>query len=139
MLNIYGGEGHKYALACVGHMLKQQKSEGTKYGIMYDIICLVKSNLEIRSHESRLTYAVTAFRAYAHTMACQVNYNPRYIQNFGYTDGEGCERFWSYLDGFVSMTRSMLKRNRQLLVTDAVDHFAYNKMLELCKFTTYTV
>lgn len=84
-------------------------------------------------------YGVTAFHAYAHTMACQVNYNPRYIQNFGYTDGEGCERFWSYLDGFVSMTRSMSKRNRQLLVTDAVDHFTYNKMLELRKFTTYTV
>ncbi|KAI8365457.1 hypothetical protein EDC96DRAFT_509802 [Choanephora cucurbitarum] len=73
-------------------------------------------------------YAVTAFHAYAHTMACQVKYNPRYIPNFGHTDGEGCERFWSYLDGFVFMTRS------NLVITDAVDHFAYNKMLELRKF-----
>ena len=83
-------------------------------------------------------YGVTAFHAYAHTMACQVNYNPRYIQNFGYTDGEGCERFWSFLDGFVSMTRSMSRRNRQLLITDAADHFAYNKMLEIRKLTLRT-
>ncbi|KAI8331824.1 hypothetical protein BD560DRAFT_448025 [Blakeslea trispora] len=125
MLSIYGGEGHKYALACVSHMLKQQKSEGTKYGIMYDIICLVKSHLERTFPYLMMNdtwYGVTAFHAYAHTMAYQVNYNPRYIQNFGYTD-----------DGFVSMTRSMSKRNRQLLVTDAVDHFTYNKMLELPK------
>ncbi|KAI8327983.1 hypothetical protein EDC96DRAFT_531048 [Choanephora cucurbitarum] len=78
-------------------------------------------------------YAVTAFHAYAYTMACQVKYNPRYIPNFGHTDGEGCERFWSYLDGFVFMTRSMSARNRKLVITDAVDHFAYNKMLELPK------
>ncbi|KAI8337864.1 hypothetical protein BD560DRAFT_413032, partial [Blakeslea trispora] len=98
MLNIYGGEGHKYALACVGHMLKQQKSEGTKYGIMYDIICLVKSNLERTFPDLMMNgtwYGLTAFHAYAHNMACQVSYNLRYIQNFGYTDGEGCERFWS--------------------------------------------
>ncbi|KAI8354532.1 hypothetical protein BD560DRAFT_407659, partial [Blakeslea trispora] len=96
MLSIYGGEGHKYALACVSHMLMQQKSEGTKYGIMYDIICLVKSNLERTFPDLMMNgtwYGLTAFHAYAHTMACQVNYNPRYIQNFRYTDGEGCERF----------------------------------------------
>ncbi|OBZ80128.1 hypothetical protein A0J61_11823, partial [Choanephora cucurbitarum] len=133
MINIYGGEGYKYALACVSHMLKQQGSEDIKYGIMYDNICLVKKNLGhtfpyLMMNET--WYGVAAFHAYAHTMACQVSYNPKYIQNFGYTDGEGCERFWSFSDGFVSMTRSMSRRNRQLLITDAVDHFAYNKMLE---------
>ncbi|KAI8326900.1 hypothetical protein EDC96DRAFT_533432, partial [Choanephora cucurbitarum] len=91
---------------------------------MYDIICHVKNNLEFNFPYLAMNdtwYAVTAFHAYAHTMSCQVKYNPRYIPNFGYTDGEGCERFWSYLDGFVSMTRSMSARNRMLVITDAVD------------------
>ncbi|KAI8390221.1 hypothetical protein BD560DRAFT_319709, partial [Blakeslea trispora] len=78
-------------------------------------------------------YGVTAFHAYAHNMACQVKYNPKYIPEFGYTDGEGCERFWSYLNGFVSMTRSMSSSNRLLVITDSVSHFGYQKMLELRK------
>ncbi|KAI8354536.1 hypothetical protein BD560DRAFT_289244, partial [Blakeslea trispora] len=98
---------HKYAVACVGHMLKTNP-ENTKYGLMYDIACLVRKGLEKSFpvlKDKDTWYGVTAFHAYAHTMACQVNYNPKYIPNFGCTDGEGCERFWSYLDGFVSMTR----------------------------------
>ncbi|KAI8368088.1 hypothetical protein BD560DRAFT_399295, partial [Blakeslea trispora] len=65
--------------------------ENTKYGLInYPVL-----------KEKDTWYGVTAFHAYAHTMACQVNYNPKYIPNFGCTDDEDCERFWSYLDGFV--------------------------------------
>ncbi|OBZ80493.1 hypothetical protein A0J61_11458, partial [Choanephora cucurbitarum] len=70
MLNIYDGEGH---------MLKQQKEEGVRYGIMYHIICLVRENLEHTFTHLMMNdtwYGVTAIHAYAHTMACQVNYNP---------------------------------------------------------------
>ncbi|KAI8355593.1 hypothetical protein EDC96DRAFT_484268 [Choanephora cucurbitarum] len=136
MYDIYGGEGHKYALACVGHMIKSNPNK--KFGIMYDIACLVRKELEncYPTLKNYTWYGVTAFHAYAHTMACQVNYNPKYIPNFGYTDGEGCERFWSYLDGFVSMTRSMSSRNRLLAITDSVEHFTYQKMLELRKLFT---
>ncbi|KAI8356778.1 hypothetical protein EDC96DRAFT_258294 [Choanephora cucurbitarum] len=131
MYDIYGGEGHKYALACVGHMIKSNPNK--KFGIMYDIACLVRKGLEncYPTLKNDPWYGVTAFHAYAHTMACQVNCNPKYIPNSGYTDGEGCERFWSYLDGLVSMTRSMSSRNRLLAITDSVDHFTYQKMLEL--------
>ncbi|KAI8329087.1 hypothetical protein BD560DRAFT_342211, partial [Blakeslea trispora] len=78
-------------------------------------------------------YDVTAFHAYAHNMACQVKYNPKFIPEFGYTDGEGCERFWFYLNGFLSMTRSMSSSNRLLVITDSVSHFGYQKMFELRK------
>ncbi|KAI9490980.1 hypothetical protein BDB00DRAFT_730033, partial [Zychaea mexicana] len=49
--------------------------------------------------------AVSVFHAYAHSMSCQVDYHPRFISGFVLTDGEGLERLWSYLGGFVSMTR----------------------------------
>ncbi|KAI8326785.1 hypothetical protein EDC96DRAFT_590521 [Choanephora cucurbitarum] len=134
MYNMYGGEGHKYALASVGYMVENNPTD-TKYGIMYDIACLVRKSLERSFPVSKndTWHGVTAFHAYAHIMACQVNYNPKYIPNFGCTDGEGCERFWSYLDGFVSMKRSMSSRNRLLAITDSVEHFTYQKMLGLRK------
>ncbi|KAI8352175.1 hypothetical protein BD560DRAFT_408926, partial [Blakeslea trispora] len=65
--------------------------ENTKYGLMYDIACLVRKGLEsnhMRQRDKNTWYGVTAFHAYAHTMACQVNYDPKYIPNFGCTDGE---------------------------------------------------
>ncbi|OBZ86846.1 hypothetical protein A0J61_05104 [Choanephora cucurbitarum] len=83
--------------------------------------------------ENDTWYAGTAFYAYAHNMACQVRYSPKYIPNFGYTDGEGCERFWSYLNGFMSMTRSMSSSNRLLVISDSVSHFTLEKMLKLPK------
>ncbi|OBZ81131.1 hypothetical protein A0J61_10821 [Choanephora cucurbitarum] len=147
LLNIHGGEGHKYAVACVGHMLRANPQK-KKYAIMYDIGCLVRKGLEssfslhnsnnINNLQRRFPvfkedtwYGVTAYHAYAHTMTCHVNYNPKYIPNFGCTDGEGCERFWSYLDGFVSMTRSTSSENRLLVITDSVDNFTYQNKLEL--------
>ncbi|OBZ71754.1 hypothetical protein A0J61_11884, partial [Choanephora cucurbitarum] len=46
LYNIHGGEGHKYALACVHQMLNTQKDGHNKqFGIMYDIVCMVKKNL----------------------------------------------------------------------------------------------
>ncbi|KAI8322220.1 hypothetical protein EDC96DRAFT_570340 [Choanephora cucurbitarum] len=125
---------HKYAVACVGYMV-ESNPENTKYGIMYENACLARKGLE-RSFpvlKNDTSYGVTASHAYAHTMACQVNYNLKYIPNFGCTDGEGCERFWSYLNGFVSVMRSMYCKNRLLAITDSVEHFTYQKMLELQK------
>ncbi|KAI8326781.1 hypothetical protein EDC96DRAFT_590540 [Choanephora cucurbitarum] len=135
LYNIRGGEGHKYALACVQYLMNTQKEgHNTQYVIMYDIVCMVKKNLEFPYlKENDTWYAVTAFHAYAHNMACQVRYNPKYISNFGYTDGEDCERFWSYLNCFVSMTRSMSSSNRLLVTSDSVSHFTFEKMLELQK------
>lgn len=85
-------------------------------------------------------------------MGCQVEYNPRFLKHFGETgvykrsnfnimqsmtdllDGEGCERFWSYMNKFVPMTRSMLASNRRLLVTDAVSYFKEDKMIALREY-----
>ncbi|KAI8390063.1 hypothetical protein BD560DRAFT_442639 [Blakeslea trispora] len=75
-------------------------------------------------------YAVPIFHAHAHNMHCQMQYNPRYIDHFGLTDGEGIERFWSYTSQFIAMTRSMSKDRRQLLLTGATIHYAEEKMKE---------
>lgn len=98
-------------------------------------------------------YAVTAFHAYAHTVNCQVLYNPRYVNGLGltgtrinfrmkifclniskYVDGEGCERFWSYLNRFVSITRGMKATNRRYTILDAVQYNTYKKMTAIRKF-----
>jgi hypothetical protein len=73
-------------------------------------------------------YAITVFHAYGHKFECQVEYNPHLISGFGKTDGEGMERFWSYLAGYVKSTRQMTTVNRQLSLTDAVRYYTESKM-----------
>lgn len=85
-------------------------------------------------------------------MHCQVEFHPRVVDGSGYTgrwivlwgvnlkivlnwykDGEGVERFWSILNRFSGMTRSMSKYNRKALITDVVNFFKQNKMIEIRK------
>lgn len=61
---------------------------------MYDIVCQRKSAIEQRFpviKSRNVKYGVSVFHAYAHSMHCQVEFHPRFIPGFGYTDGEGCE------------------------------------------------
>ena len=44
------------------------------------------------------------------------------------TDGEGMERFWSYLSGYVKLTRGMSRANREMTLLDGVRYFCDQKM-----------
>ncbi|KAI7856125.1 hypothetical protein BDC45DRAFT_567627 [Circinella umbellata] len=68
-------------------------------------------------------FAVSVFHAYAHSMQCQVRYNPRYMKGLGLTDSEGMERLWSYLSHYVTMSRQMSAKNRILTLRHAITHF----------------
>ncbi|KAL7326186.1 hypothetical protein PS15p_212319 [Mucor circinelloides] len=133
LYDIYGGEGRKYPLACINHLVSTLDSN-QKVLIMYDIICLCKEKLESCIPQLKTKdplYLVTVFHAYAHSMHCQVAFHPRVIDGSGHTDGEGVERFWSICNRFSGVTRSMSKYNRQALITDVVSFFRSNKMLEI--------
>lgn len=71
-------------------------------------------------------------------MYYQVKYNPRYISGFALTDGEGMERLWSYLSGFISMTRGMTKVNRRFLLSEAVVFYTEGKMETMGKLQLQT-
>ncbi|KAG2230477.1 hypothetical protein INT48_002995 [Thamnidium elegans] len=124
LYNISGGEGFKYAFACVNYAL----GSTAKINVMYDIVCRCKSRLESTFPQLKgmSRYAVTAFHAYAHTRI------PPLVRY-----GEGYERVWSYLDKFVSMTRTMTSGNRKMVICDAVHHFKTKKMAVVRKFNIF--
>jgi hypothetical protein len=63
-----------------------------------------------------------------------MEYSPRYLGGFGLTDGEGIERFWSYLGEFTKLTRGMTKANRQMTLLTASKAFGAQKMESIGKF-----
>ncbi|KAL9539761.1 hypothetical protein MBANPS3_010080 [Mucor bainieri] len=133
LYDIYNGEGRKYALAAVSHIMSILNDK-QQLLIMYDIVCLCKNKFEAcipNLKDKDPIYLVTVFHAYAHSMNCQVVFHPKVVNGSGNTDGEGVERFWGTANKFISMIRQMSKFNRKALLSDVVHCFKQNKMLEL--------
>ncbi len=53
-----------------------------------------------------------------------MRFNPRYIEGFGLSDGEVCERLWSFLRRFAIMTKEMRPAHRVDVLTDALHYHA---------------
>ncbi|ORY93787.1 hypothetical protein BCR43DRAFT_346228 [Syncephalastrum racemosum] len=122
------GEKFKYPLAILNVLTEQY---GNNIGVMYDIACRFKSKMHREFpalQESQGTVAIGVFHAYAHSVECQVEYNPRYLHGLGLTDGEGMERLWSYLGRFVPITRQMTAQNRVMTLCHALEHFRSSRI-----------
>ncbi|KAI8138651.1 hypothetical protein BJV82DRAFT_522983 [Fennellomyces sp. T-0311] len=94
--NIFiSGEKFMYPLAVVKALTEKY---GYRINIMYDIACRFRKLLEttfLEIKDNGCNMAIGIFHAYAHTMKCQVKYNPRYVEGYSLTDGESMERIWS--------------------------------------------
>ncbi|GAN00663.1 conserved hypothetical protein [Mucor ambiguus] len=144
--DIFGGEGRKYALAAINHVVEHLGSE-EKLAVLYDIVCMCQKRIEesiplVNRHDP--IYGVAIFHALAHSLNCQVKFFPRYVSGMALTDGESVERVWAHCNHFVSMSRNMSKANRHALLqqvlqkykddkTDALAHYIrrkYKKVIE---------
>ncbi|EGO04313.1 hypothetical protein SERLA73DRAFT_44874, partial [Serpula lacrymans var. lacrymans S7.3] len=78
-------------------------------GILYDIMCQPHCNCMkwgfLKDHLPRMVFIVSVFHAYGHQWPSQIIYYPRIYQDFGLTDGEGCERFWSSVKKLIPSLR----------------------------------
>ena len=57
----------------------------------------------------------------------------RRVQNIGLSDGEQCERLWSYLRCFSSITKEMTKAHRKDALTTALLHYGKKSVGKLCE------
>lgn len=102
------GEKKYYALALLEQLFKNLPTTAT-VGLLYDIGCqLHRSCLKhgyLAEYLDRLLFALAVFHAYGHQWACQIVYHPRKCRGFGWSNGEGCERFWSAIKGLIAPLR----------------------------------
>ncbi|KAK4518574.1 phenylalanyl-tRNA synthetase alpha subunit, mitochondrial [Mucor velutinosus] len=136
IFDIFGGEGRKYALAAISHVV-DNLGDQEKLAVLYDIVCMCQKRIEesvplINRHD--LIYGVAIFHALAHSLNCQVKYFPRYVKGMALTDGESVERVWSHCNHFVSMSRNMSKANRHALLTQVLDKYRSDKIDSLASY-----
>jgi hypothetical protein len=80
-----------------------------RVGLLYNIGCtLERSCLKwgfLARWLDRIAFAVSVFHAFGHEWACQLLYHPRKRAGFGFTNGEGCERFWHSIQHLIAHLR----------------------------------
>ncbi|KAJ7224980.1 hypothetical protein B0H12DRAFT_1030726 [Mycena haematopus] len=102
------GEKQYYALALL-ETLFQHLPPAIRVGVLYDIACqLHRSCIKfgfLNRYLDRILFAVSVFHTFAHRWACQLIYHPLKCRGFGFTNGEGCERFWHSISKLIPHLR----------------------------------
>ncbi|KAG1819999.1 hypothetical protein EV424DRAFT_1472573 [Suillus variegatus] len=127
------GEKQHYALALLDRLFKHLPAQMT-IGLLYDIGCqLERSCRKWKFMDdntlSRIVFAVAVFHAYGHQWPCQIVYHPRKREGFGLSDGEGCERLWSFLKPLIPSLR-VSGFNQRLFVLDTQIRHLDSKSLQ---------
>jgi hypothetical protein len=102
------GEKQFYVIALLQKLFEHLPSE-YRVGVLYDIGCqlhrsCIKWNF-LGEFLDRLGFAISVFHAFGHCWACQLIYHPRKAEGFGFSDGEGCERFWHSISRLIPYLR----------------------------------
>ncbi|RXW12569.1 hypothetical protein EST38_g13285 [Candolleomyces aberdarensis] len=102
------GERQFYAIALIIKLFRSIPPHFT-VGVLYDIGCQLHRSCTkwgfIPEYIDRIIWGISIFHAYGHQWPCQLIYHPRKCAGFGLSDGEGCERFWSSIQGLVPSLR----------------------------------
>ena len=109
LVNMRSAGEKQYYILLLLEMLFQHLPLDILVGLLYDIACQTNRSCVIFGflgrYLHRLVWAVSVFHAYAHAWACQVIYHPLKCVGFGFTNGEGAERFWFSISKLIGYLR----------------------------------
>ncbi|XP_065054216.1 uncharacterized protein LOC135683019 isoform X2 [Rhopilema esculentum] len=133
-LSMNTGERLGYSVMVLEALVEECKPRGQKIYYLYDIACKLKSHLKKLDRQKEIqsvTFGIPVFHCYGHVGSCQIEYNPRLIDDIGLVDGEWMERLWSYLRPFSRITKETTLENRAFIPSDALTYFGRKKMLKI--------
>ncbi|KAH9812045.1 hypothetical protein DFH28DRAFT_826239, partial [Melampsora americana] len=116
MANIYqSGEKMYYPITLLQTLLDEFPPE-KRFGVLYDIGCHLDKHIKLHNllheHKDRIQLGTSVFHAYVHSWTCQLFYNPRFLEDWGLSDGEGLERIWSDLSPIIARLRTSTRLHR---------------------------
>ncbi|KAL0061974.1 hypothetical protein AAF712_011184 [Marasmius tenuissimus] len=80
-----------------------------RIALLYNIGCQTDRSCQkwgfLSGFLDRLGFAISVFHTFGHCWACQLIYHPRKCEGFGFSDGEGCERFWHAISRLIPHLR----------------------------------
>ncbi|KAJ7729056.1 hypothetical protein B0H16DRAFT_1734416 [Mycena metata] len=99
---------------------------GTSVGLLYDVACQLERSARkwgfLNRYLHRLIFAVAVFHAFGHDWLCQLLYHPWKRKGFGFSNGEGCERFWHSISHLIAHLRISSYHHRLYTLDTQVKH-----------------
>ncbi|KAJ7215792.1 hypothetical protein GGX14DRAFT_359326 [Mycena pura] len=128
------GEKQFYVITLV-ETLYQHLQLDISVGLLYDVACALERACRkwgfLSRYMYRLHFGVSVFHAFGHEWACQLLYHPRKRSGFGYTDGEGCERFWHSISHLIAHLRISGYHNRLYTLDSQIEHADEGSLLRM--------
>ncbi|KAJ6524780.1 hypothetical protein B0H19DRAFT_1214956 [Mycena capillaripes] len=131
------GERQFYVVALM-YTLFQHLPHDIRVGLLYDVACAFESSCLkwgfLAPFMDRIAFAVSVFHAFGHEWACQLLYHPRKRVGFGYTNGEGCERFWQSIRHLIPHLRISGYHNRLYILDAQIEHAQEASLFRLAEW-----
>ncbi|KAF8197276.1 hypothetical protein K438DRAFT_1906137 [Mycena galopus ATCC 62051] len=128
------GEKQFYVIALV-EMLFQHLPLAIRVGLLYDVGCSFERSCWkwgfLGRFMDRIAFAVSVFHAFGHEWACQLLYHPRKRGGFGFTNGEGAERFWNSIRHLIAHLRICGYHNRLYTLDTQIEQADEASLLRL--------
>ncbi|KAJ7717766.1 hypothetical protein B0H14DRAFT_3521899 [Mycena olivaceomarginata] len=104
-------------------------------GLLYDVACAFeRSCLKwgfLDRFMDRLVFAVSVFHVFGHEWACQLLFHPRKRWGFGFSNGEGAERFWNAIRHLITHLRICGYHNRLYTLDSQIEQADKASLLHL--------
>ncbi|KAJ7077217.1 hypothetical protein C8R44DRAFT_836767 [Mycena epipterygia] len=126
LVNMRTAGEKQYFVLVLAEMLFQHLPANIRVGLLYDIACqLHRSCIKfgfLDRYIDRLFFAVSVFHAFGHRWPCQIIYHPLKCCGFGFTNGEGCERFWHSISKLIAYLRVSGYHHRLYTIDSQIEH-----------------
>ncbi|KAJ7710676.1 hypothetical protein B0H17DRAFT_1190375 [Mycena rosella] len=107
-------------------------------GLLYDVACQLERSARkwgfLDPYIDWLAFAVAVFHAFGHEWACQVIYHPRKREGFGFTNGEGCKRFWHSISHLIAHLRISSYHHRLYTLDTQIQHADEANLFKLAEW-----
>ncbi|KAJ7040146.1 hypothetical protein C8F04DRAFT_1254304 [Mycena alexandri] len=135
VINMHSAGEKQFNVVALMESLFQELPLNIRVGLLYDVACSFERSCRkwgfLSRFLDRLAFAVSVFHAFGHEWACQLLYHPRKRVGFGFTNGEGCERFWHSISHLIAHLRICAYHNRLYTLDAQMEHADEASLLRL--------
>ncbi|KAJ7219844.1 hypothetical protein C8J57DRAFT_1095127 [Mycena rebaudengoi] len=135
LVNMHSAGEKQFNVLVLLETLFQHLPPDVTVGALYDIVCNLERSCRLWGflgrYLDRLAFAVSVFHAFGHEWACQLLYHPRKRKGFGFTNGEGCERFWHSISHLIAHLRICGYHNRLYTLDTQIENAEEASLLHL--------
>ncbi|KAJ7687721.1 hypothetical protein B0H17DRAFT_939174 [Mycena rosella] len=126
LVNMHSAGEKQFYVYLLIETLFQHLPPNIMVGLLYDVACQLERSARkwgfLDRYIDRLALAVAVFHVFGHEWACQVIYHPCKREGFGFTNSEGCERFWHSISHLIAHLRISSYHHRLYTLDTQIEH-----------------